>query len=247
MPIRPSTAGLKTRSGRSTADLSADRRPDQRQAWTVGPVLLGVFVVLFGLFATESLTGLAQEAELDSLQDVRAASPHPLYTALRIVSAIGGGVGVTIVAIAVIGALSVRRRWQEAAIFALMMLGASLNGLLKALFDRPRPDLWTSPNPFSGLSFPSGHAMSSATLVAALVVLTWRTRWRLPVVIFGAVVVIAVGFSRLLLGAHYPSDVLGGWAFAFAWVSGVSLLLTKGRSPPAAPVPAQAERRGPDS
>jgi undecaprenyl-diphosphatase len=200
-------------------------------------MLLGVFLALFGLFAAESVTGLAREAEVHSLQDLRAESPHALYTAMRVVSAVGGGAGVTIVAIAVTGALSARRRCQEAAIFALMMLGASLNGLFKALFDRPRPDLWMSPTPFSGLSFPSGHAMSSATLVAALVVLTWRTRLRLPMVIFGAIVVIAVGFSRLLLGAHYPSDVLGGWAFAGAWVSGVSLALTKGRSPPG-PLPA---------
>lgn len=155
--------------------------------------MLGVFLALFGLFAAESVTGLAQ-AEVDALQDLRADSPHALYTAMRVVSAVGGGTGVTIVAIAVTGALSVRRRWPEAAIFAVMMLGALLNGLLKALFDRPRPDLWTSPTPFSGLSFPSGHAMSSATLVAALVVLTWRTRWRLPVVIFGVMAVVAVGF-----------------------------------------------------
>lgn len=202
--------------------------------------MLGVFLALFGLFAAESVTGLAHEAEVDALQDLRADSPHALYTAMRVVSAVGGGLGVTIVAIAVTGALSVRRRWPEAAIFAVMMLGASLNGLLKALFDRPRPDLWTSPTPFSGLSFPSGHAMSSATLVAALVVLAWRTRWRLPVVIFGVIAVMAVGFSRLVLGAHYPSDVLGGWAFAFAWVSGVSLALTRRRSPPG-PVPAPPE------
>jgi hypothetical protein len=99
--------------------------------------LLGVFLALFGLFAAESVTGLAHEAEVDALQDLRADSPHALYTAMRVVSAVGGGTGVTIVAIAVTGALSVRRRWPEAAIFAVMMLGALLNGLLKALFDRP--------------------------------------------------------------------------------------------------------------
>lgn len=217
----------------------------QRRPWAVGPVLLCTFLGLFGLFAAVSVTGVAQEAEVDALQDLRAESPPALYTAMRIVSAIGGGTGVTVVAIAVTGALSVRRRWHQAAIFAVMMLGASLNGLLKALFDRPRPDLWTSPTPFSGLSFPSGHAMSSATLVAALVVLTWRTRWRLPVVILGAVAVIAVGFSRLVLGAHYPSDVLGGWAFAFAWVSGVTLALTMRRSPSdRAPAPPKTRAAG---
>ena len=201
-----------------------------------------MFLAFFGLFAAESVTGVAQEAEVDALQGLRAESPHALYTAMRVVSAVGGGVGVTVVAIAVMGALSVRRRWPAAVIFAVMMLGASLNGLLKALFDRPRPALWTSPTPFSGLSFPSGHAMSSATLVAALVVLTWHTRWRRPVVSFGMVAVIAVGFSRLLLGAHYPSDVLGGWAFAFAWVSGVSFAVTKSRRQPG-PVPAPPQTR----
>jgi len=201
-----------------------------------------MFLAFFGLFAAESVTGVAQEAEVDALQDLRAESPHALYTAMRIVSAVGGGAGVTVVAIAIVGALSVRRRWPSAAIFAVMMLGASLNGLLKALFDRPRPALWTSPTPFSGLSFPSGHAMSSATLVAALIVLTWQTRLRMPVVIFGAIAVIAVGFSRLLLGAHYPSDVLGGWAFAAAWVSGVSLALKKWRRPPGPP-PARPKTR----
>jgi membrane-associated phospholipid phosphatase len=150
---------------------------------------------------------------------------------MRLVADVGG-YGVTVVAIVVAGALSLRRRWQEAAVFAVMMLGASLNELLKALFDRPRPDLWRSPDPGAGLGFPSGHAMSSATLVAALVVLAWPTRWRVPVVIVGVIAVITIGLSRLVLGVHYPTDVLGGWAFALAWVSGVRVVLMRSVSPP---------------
>jgi membrane-associated phospholipid phosphatase len=177
------------------------------------------------VFAAVGVTEVAQEAEVDALWDLHAESPPAFNSVMRFVSAVGGGHGVTVVAIVVAGALSLRRRWQEATVFALMMLGASLNGLLKAVFDRPRPDLWRSPDPSAGLSFPSGHAMSSATLVAALVVLAWPTRLRVPVMIAGVVAVLAVGLSRLVLGVHYPSDVLGGWAFAFAWVSGVRLVL----------------------
>jgi undecaprenyl-diphosphatase len=193
--------------------------------------LLGLFLALFGVFAALGVTEVAHEAEVDALWDLHAESSPLFDSAMGFVADVGG-YGVTVVAIVVAGALSLRRRWQEAAVFAVMMLGASLNEPLKALFDRPRPDLWRSPDPSVGLSFPSGHAMSSATLVAALVVLAWPTRWRAPVVIAGVVAVVAIGLSRLVLGTHYPSDVLGGWAFAFAWVSGVRLVLMDRASPP---------------
>lgn len=63
--------------------------------------------------------------------------------------------------------------------------------------------------------------MTSATFVAALIVLAWPTRWRIPAVVAGVLALAAVGLSRLVLGAHYQSDVLGGSAFAFAWVAGL--------------------------
>jgi membrane-associated phospholipid phosphatase len=213
-----------------------------RPGWTIpAVVLLGLFLVLFGVFAAVGVTEVAHEAEVDALWDLHSESPPVFDRAMRFVDTVGG-YGVPVVAIIVAGALSLRRRWQVAAGFAVMMLGASLNELLKAVFDRPRPDLWRSPDPSAGLSFPSGHAMSSATLAAALVVLAWPTRWRVPVVIAGAIAVIVIGLSRLVLGVHYPSDVLGGWAFAFAWVSGVRLVLMERASPPG-PVSSPAATR----
>src|SRR5262245_46033116 len=128
--------GAPARSTSGDRPMSRVSRAGGRPAWTDGPALLTMFLAFFGLFAAESVTGVAQEAEVDALQDLRAESPHALYTAMRIVSAVGGGAGVTVVAIAIVGALSVRRRWPSAAIFAVVVLGASVNGVLMAMFGR---------------------------------------------------------------------------------------------------------------
>jgi membrane-associated phospholipid phosphatase len=218
-------------SGGTSVDRLAPSAPmTGRPGRAIPAVMLpGLFLALFGALAAVGVTEVAHAAEVDALWDLHAASLPVFNSAMDLVSSIAG-YGVTVVAIVVASALSLHGRWQEAAVFAIMMLGASLNELLKALFDRPRPDLWRSPDPSTGLSFPSGHAMSTATLVAALVVLAWPTRWRAPVVIAGSAALITVGLSRLVLGVHYPSDVLGGWAFAFAWVSGVRLVLMRRES-----------------
>jgi undecaprenyl-diphosphatase len=103
--------------------------------------------------------------------------------------------------------------------------GWLLNRSAKALFGRERPKLWESVAPETSLSFPSGHAMASMALIAALVVLLWPTRWRYPTIGLGGIFVLLVGLSRVYLGVHYPSDVLAGWIASFAWVMGVSVLL----------------------
>lgn len=66
-------------------------------------------------------------------------------------------------------------------------------------------------------SFPSGHAMGSATLAAAVVMLLWRTRWRWPALVLGVCFAVWVGASRVYLGVHYPSDILAGWTAALTW------------------------------
>src|SRR5207248_6823157 len=92
-------------------------------------------------------------------------------------------------------------------------------------FRSARPHLWTSPAPASGYGFPSGHAMASMGLLAALAFLAWPTRLRWPVLILAADAVALIGFSRLYLGVHYPSDVVAAWTAALAWVVGLRLIL----------------------
>lgn len=116
--------------------------------------------------------------------------------------------------------LLLRRCRSEALFFGLAVGGAvALNNLVKVIFGRPRPALWESIAPAKFYSFPSGHAMGTAALAAALAFLLWPTPWRWPVLLASGLFALCVGFSRLYLGVHYPSDVLAGWVGSVGWVA----------------------------
>lgn len=149
-----------------------------------------------------------------------------------VVTGIGHEYGVVPAAVLLPLVLLWRRHWREAVFAAVACAGSGLlNMATKQAFQRPRPTLWESLAPESTFSFPSGHAMGSITLMAVLVLLTWRTRWRWPVLLAALVFTVLVGVSRLYLGVHYPSDVLAGWAAGLAWTAGAYLVLFRARRP----------------
>lgn len=121
--------------------------------------------------------------------------------------------------------LWVKKRRGDLTFFLASTIGAGLLNLIaKRFFDRARPDLWLSIDPRSDFSFPSGHAMGTMALFTALCVLTWKTKWRWPVLAGSATVILFVGLSRIYLGVHFPSDVLCGWLASLAWVLGLHLI-----------------------
>ncbi|WP_084542185.1 phosphatase PAP2 family protein [Calidithermus chliarophilus] len=137
--------------------------------------------------------------------------------------------------------LSTHQPWKGW-FFAFAVGGAAgLNLLAKAFFGRERPDLFTPLVLEPNYSFPSGHATGSAAFVSALVVLAWYTRWRWWAVLLGVPFALLVGLSRVYAGAHYPSDVLGGWLASVAWVLGLRQVL-RSRIRPA--LPPSEERAG---
>lgn len=107
-----------------------------------------------------------------------------------------------------------------------MVGAAGFAYVIKSVVERPRPHLWHHAIAHdTGFSFISGHATMSMALAAAVVAIVWHTKWRLPAIIIGGLYVLYVGFSRLYLGVHYPTDVVGGWIVAFTWVLVVVLVL----------------------
>jgi len=149
------------------------------------------------------------------------------------ISAIGYQWGVVPVDIALTAGLLIARRWREATFAGVSFAGSALlNMATKQFFQRDRPTLWESIAPEHTFSFPSGHAMGSATLAMVVVLLCWHTRWRWLAVAVAGSFALLVGVSRIYLGVHYPSDILGGFAAGIAWVSGVYLVLYRVRGRP---------------
>ncbi|MCC3152752.1 phosphatase PAP2 family protein [Hymenobacter sp. BT770] len=120
-----------------------------------------------------------------------------------------------------------RRHYREALVFALSVGGAmGLTQVLKALFARPRPELWLSIKPAQHYSFPSGHAMDTAALAAAISFLLWQYRAHWLGWTVGPLFALSVGWARMYLGVHYPSDVVAGLASSVGWVTGIHVLFS---------------------
>lgn len=155
------------------------------------------------------------------------------------ISAAGYASGVVPFDVVLVLILAWKRRPREALFAALAIVGALLLNLgAKYGFARMRPALWESITPLTTYSFPSGHAMGSATLACVLIALAWRTRWRWPVAVAMTLFAFAVGVSRVYLGVHYPSDILAGWSAAGAWTLACYLVTFRRVMPWALPVPA---------
>jgi undecaprenyl-diphosphatase len=152
-----------------------------------------------------------------------AIGPPWLEGVVRDVSALGSIAVLTLVSLSVISFLLIRRQLHAALlVLAAAGGGALLMGGLKEAFDRPRPRI--VPHLFGEVgtpSFPSGHAMAAAAIYLTLAALVARLvedrRSRVFVVGVALALALLVGFSRVYLGVHWPSDVLAGWTAGLSW------------------------------
>jgi undecaprenyl-diphosphatase len=169
----------------------------------------------------------------------RHASPTGVAVA-RGVSFLGSPVFIAAWGLAVIGVLLVRRQYPLLLGWVAALAGGSLLDVaLKLLFHRARPS-WDVPLLTAhGFSFPSGHAMGSLVaygMLAYLLVRAARSRWQKVAPIACAVgLALLIGLSRMYLGVHYFSDVIGGYAAGVVWlatcISGLEVVRRRPRSP----------------
>jgi undecaprenyl-diphosphatase len=157
----------------------------------------------------------------DRLNSLVAGHPAAV-SIIKAVTWLGSGGVLWTLTMAAALLLALRRRWRLT--IYLLVAGAGelvLDPVLKALVGRLRPVV---PHPIAygtGDSFPSGHALGSIVCYGALLLVflpAARGPWRRALTIGIVTLIAAIGISRLLLGVHYLSDVLGGWALGVAWL-----------------------------
>jgi undecaprenyl-diphosphatase len=147
-----------------------------------------------------------------------------LTTTMQLLSALASPAWVASVAIVTTLVLWWKRYWFRLLALALVLPGGmALLFLLKLIFHRNRPSFTDSLQLFNGYSFPSGHTMAATLLyglLAAFAVIALEAwRWRLRAVIVAFVMILLVALSRVCLGAHFLSDVLGAAAAGLAWLA----------------------------
>ena len=186
--------------------------------------------------------GLTQGLDAAGLRAAAALRVPILTPLVRGVTLFGSGYALFPLA-AIFGFVLWHRGVRWAGFYLIAGLaGWAASSSLKAVFARPRPTVTTHLDGAGWWSFPSGHTMES-TIVLGLGILmvtggmASRTAAR-RIRLLGAVVLAAIGFSRVYLGVHYPSDVLAGWLAGGAWVAAALAAFSAGRAelhPPSPP------------
>jgi membrane-associated phospholipid phosphatase len=126
-----------------------------------------------------------------------------------------------IVAVASVWLLVRRHRPDLATQLIIVQIGSfTLNAVLKGIFDRPRPDLFEPRGQHAWAAFPSGHAIASVSVLLTVAILLRRERgWRWPMWVAIALLLFSL-YSRLYLGVHWPTDIVGGVLVGLVWLAG---------------------------
>lgn len=211
--------------------LTAHHRIDPRKA-TIAAALCWAGFAFFAWAVPEGRTRHFDQLGLLFWRagDLRPLGPVKLLEWIRDLTALGGSLLITLVTTIAFIALFWLRCRREAVLLALTVLtGSVVNTLLKTLFGRPRPEIVPHLTEAGGASFPSGHSFNSASAYVALALafaaLSPRAGVRHTLIAASVVVSMAIAWSRVWLGVHWPSDVMAGWLGGAAWAFTAGALL----------------------
>lgn len=193
-------------------------------------------VLLFATLAGEVMEGdthAFDEAILLALRQTddlgKTVGPFWLSHAVQDITSLGGVTVLSLMTALATAYLLISRRYKIAAFTLGSIVGGWLvSSALKVIIARPRPDIVPHLVDVRDLSFPSGHAMLSAITYLTLGALLSRTQTtratRLFMIGAALFLTLIVGLSRVFLGVHYPTDVLGGWCAGATWAVGCWLI-----------------------
>lgn len=170
--------------------------------------------------------------------DLRPMGTPRVLEMVRDITALGGILLRSLFALGAVAALMFLNMKREAALFALTVgSGWIMNGVLKLIMGRERPEIVPHLTEAGGASFPSGHSFGSALVYIAMALafaaLSRRQSVRLTIVGSAILASLVISWSRVWLGVHWPSDVIAGWLGGAGWAFFASALLNRPAAHPA--------------
>lgn len=194
--------------------------------------IAGLGVAFFTLLTYAVFSGVTQQFDDAVLLWLNGNAQPWVDTFFIIFTELGGTVVLTVATALLVGGFLWKKHFKKAGFVAAAVGGSALIMLLlKAFFERDRPELWDLLVHVTNFSYPSGHAFSSSAFAVVAVVLLWHTKWRTASLVIGAFYVAFVGISRLYLGVHYPTDIIGGWVLGMTWLALLSACYVRGSRP----------------
>ncbi|WP_158231861.1 MULTISPECIES: phosphatase PAP2 family protein [unclassified Sporosarcina] len=153
---------------------------------------------------------------------VQSAESPGLTSIMKLFTTIGSTTSVVLLAILTLGVLLWKKHRAQAVLFAIVLAGTGiLNQVLKFIFKRERPD-FNRLIDIGGYSFPSGHTMMAFSLYTILTYILWRnvknTGSQVVIIILAAMMIVMIAVSRIYLGVHFPSDIVGGVLASSVWL-----------------------------
>ena len=193
-----------------------------------GLVLATGAALLLGWLSEEVFEGDTSRFDAYIRDVIHARASHSLTAIMRVFTHLGS---VTVLAclLAAVVVIFWIRKWRRAAVILVVtMVGSAvLNAALKYGFHRARPSPYFGITAPPSFSYPSGHSLFSFAFFATIAALSTariRRQWVRGVIWLSAAMIIGlIGFSRIYLGVHYPTDVAAGYLTAFVWVITVSV------------------------
>jgi undecaprenyl-diphosphatase len=210
---------------------------DNQKGTSLYLLAIACLLFIFGLIAQTVVEGKSSGFDRSIILAFRdhgnpsaPIGPAWVQEAARDLTSLGSIIVLVIITLAISGYLFLARKQAEAGLMLVAVFGGiALSDLLKFAFGRPRPDFISQARVFT-TSFPSGHATLSAitylTIAALLARSQSSTRIGVYFIVLAALLTILIGVSRIYLGVHYPTDVLGGWCVGAAWALGCWVLIT---------------------
>ncbi len=188
--------------------------------------LLIIFAAFFAFLSLAEDVWLKEDVSWDVslMRDIHRLSAPWLDTVMKGVTYTASTTALVLASILAIWLWYARRQKLQSMAVAVTIVGSTLlNTLLKELFARPRPNVFKPITVARSYSFPSGHTSTAIAFYGLVAVLLWRSRHRGWALLSG-LWVLAVAFSRVYLGVHYPSDVLAALALGVVWIAAVMLV-----------------------